>query len=295
MTRDLVSKVIVLTGATEGIGKAAARELAGRGATLVLVSRSREKTDRVAAELAKESGNDAIEAVAGDLSSLAELRAVARTISAKHSRLDVLINNAGAIFDDRRFSADGVELTFALNHLAYFALTIELLELLTNTEGARVVSTSSGAHSMGSTDFTDFVRRERGYSPLKAYGDAKLANILFTQELTRRTRGRVIANCFHPGFVRTRFGAENRFFINRLIQLAAPLFARPPEKGAETLVWLAASADAAGYAGEYFQDKKVVRTKPAARDEEAARRLWTLCEELCAPSAETSQPATLSP
>lgn len=284
-TKDLDGKVFLLTGATEGIGKAAAHDFARRGATLVLVGRNPEKTERVRAELAKESGNDRIEVLLGDLSRVSEMRRIAREFQAKHDRLDVLVNNAGAIFTDRKLSADGYEMTFALNHLAYFVVTSELLDLLKKTArehgSARIVSTSSGAHASGRLDLDDVVKREKRFSGFEVYGSSKLANILFTSELARRLKGTgVTANCFHPGFVQTGFGANNEGFLATAIKVTASLFARTPVKGAETLVWLAASPEAAGYDGEYFMDRKPGRRTKRARDESLAKRLWDLTEGL---------------
>jgi NAD(P)-dependent dehydrogenase (short-subunit alcohol dehydrogenase family) len=284
-TRDLAGKVFLLTGATEGIGKAAAIEFARRGATLVLVGRNREKSERVVEGLVKESGNEHVELLLGDLSRVSEMRRIAHEFQAKHDRLDVLVNNAGAIFTDRKLSADGYEMTFALNHLAYFVVTMELLELLKKTArehgSARIVSTSSGAHASGKLDHDDVVRREKRFSGFEVYGSSKLANILFTSELARRLQGTgVTANCFHPGFVQTGFGANNEGFIATAIKVGASLFARTPVKGAETLVWLAASPEAARFDGEYFMDKKPGRRTRRARDPELGRRLWDLTEGL---------------
>ncbi len=280
MNGDLTGKTILLTGATEGIGKSAALDFARRGATLVLVGRNPEKTERVRADLVRESNNERIEALLGDLSLVADIRRVAREFKAKHDRLDVLVNNAGALFASRKTTADGYEMTFALNHLAYFVLTQELLDVLTKTPGARVVSTSSGAHASGKLDLDDLARRERRYFGFEVYGSSKLANILFTRELARRLEGTgVTVNCFHPGFVQTGFGAANGIW-SPFIKLAAGLFARTPEKGAETLIWLATSPEAASFNGEYFMDKKPARRTRKAKDDGLAKKLWELTEGL---------------
>ncbi len=253
---------MLLTGATEGIGKAAARALAGRGATLGLVGRDAMKTDRLVSELQAASGNPHIEALVADLSRLEDVRALASAFQRKHDRLDVLINNAGGLFTERVLTPDGFERTFALNHLAYFLLTHELLELLAKTPGARVVNTASGAHRGGNlSDLNEVAKRERSYAPWKAYADSKLANILFTRELARRVRDRgIVANCFHPGFVRTGFGRNNPGSpIALLLKLGMSLIARTPEKGAETLVWLATSPEAGRISGEYFHDRRIAR------------------------------------
>ena len=282
MTQDLAGKVMLLTGATEGIGKAAALELARRGAALTLVGRNPEKSARVVAELKAQSGNANIALLLGDMSTLAGIRSVAQAFKATHDRLDVLINNAGAVFQKHQLTSDGFELTFALNHLGYFLLTRELYDLITGTPGARVVSTSSAAHRSGRMKLDSIARRPSGTAGFAAYGDSKLANILFTSELARRLAGTgATANCFHPGFVRTAFGQNNGGFLAGAITVAGSLFARTPEKGAETLVWLATSPEAAPFSGEYFQDKQVAKSTRLARDATLAKDLWKLSDELC--------------
>jgi NAD(P)-dependent dehydrogenase (short-subunit alcohol dehydrogenase family) len=292
MARDLEGKVLLVTGATEGIGKAACFEFARRGATLAIVGRTPEKTARVAGELEIERGRTAGDVDAGanevtpivaDLSKIADVRMAAETFRAKFDRLDVLVNNAGAVFLTNDKSADGLEMTFALNHLGYFLLTTLVLDLLKKTPGARVVSTSSGAHRMGRFDIDDLARRESGASGFPVYGDSKLANILFTRELARRLEGSgVVANCFHPGFVESGFGKNNAGFMASMTALGASIFGRTPEKGAETLVWLATAPEAARFNGEYFQDKKIARVRRKAKDDALAAKLWALSEELCA-------------
>jgi len=286
MASDLVGKVFLVTGATEGIGKAAALEFARRGATMTLVARSKEKGERVVAELIAQSGNPKLDLLLGDLSKLSDVRALAAAFKGQHDRLDVLVNNAGALFRTKQFSADGYEMTFALNHLAYFALTTELLDLLQKTPGARVVSTSSGSHMTGKIDFADIAKRPSGRLGFAAYGDSKLANILFTRELARKLAPfGGTANCFHPGFVRTAFGQNNPDFVATAIRIAGSLFARTPEKGAETLVWLATSPAAAALNGQYCQDKKVAWSTARAKDDALAEKLWQFSLDLCTAGA----------
>lgn len=280
MTRDVGGKVFLVTGATEGIGKEAARELARRGAKLVIVGRNLEKSERVVRELEQE-GAGGTDLLLGDVSSLADVRRVASEFKAKHHRLDVLVNNAGALFLDHQVSKDGFEMTFALNHLGYFVLTKELMGVLEATPGARVVSTASGAHRSGRLDLATVARRPNGRAGLAAYGDSKLANILFTREVARRAAAAgVVANCFHPGFVKSGFGANNSGVIGRGIQLVASLVARDAKKGAETLIWLATSEEAGSVSGEYFMDKKPARRSRRAKDDGLAGRLWELSEQL---------------
>jgi NAD(P)-dependent dehydrogenase (short-subunit alcohol dehydrogenase family) len=280
MTNDLEGKVILVTGATEGIGKAAAMNFAKRGATLVLVGRSREKSERVVAELKAESGNDKIELLLGDMSRMADVRTVADAFRAKHDRLDVLVNNAGGLFMEHQLSADGFEMTFALNHVAYFVLTTRLLDILQKTPGARVVSTSSAAHHVGKIDL-DTITKRKGKAGFTAYGDSKLANILFTRELAHRLApSGGTANAIHPGYVRTGFGLNNSGRFVEFSRLVAKYLGRTPEKGAETIVWLATSPEAAKFNGEYFYDMKVARTSKRAKDDALAKRLWELSEKL---------------
>jgi retinol dehydrogenase 12 len=289
MAGDLEGKVFLVTGATDGIGKAAALEFARGGATLVLVARSREKGERVLAEIKAASGNDRLELLLGDLSALAEVRAVADAFRAKHERLDVLLNNAGAIFMDYGLSADGVEMTFALNHLGYFVLTMRLLDLIQKTPGARVVSTSSGAHQRSKFDLATIVKR-KGKAGIAAYADSKLANILFTRELARRLASSgAIANCVHPGFVRSGFGLNNSGAVTWIVTLLGTIFGRTPEKGAETLVWLATSPECAQHSGEYFFDRRVGRTTDRAKDDALAKALWELSEGLARVPAEVAR------
>jgi NAD(P)-dependent dehydrogenase (short-subunit alcohol dehydrogenase family) len=280
--RDLEGKVFLLTGATEGIGKAAGRVFAERGATLVLTARNREKGERLVAEWRTATGNERIELLVGDLSKLADVRAVAAAFRARHDRLDALMNNAGALFTSHQLTADGFEMTFALNHLSYFLLTHELLDVLKRTEGARVINTSSAAHRSGKLDLDTVERRPSKKVGFPTYCDSKLANILFTRVLARRLSGTgVTANCFHPGFVQTGFGLNNRGWMAAAIKVSSSLFARTPEKGAETLIWLATSPDAARHSGEYFHDRAIAKTSPLAQDDKLAEGLWALSEKLC--------------
>lgn len=281
MARDLSEKTFLITGGTEGIGKAAALNFAQRGAKLTLVARSREKGERVRSELIAASGNDQIDLIFADLCKLADMRAVAAEFQKRRDRLDVLVNNAGAIFNRLEHSADGFEMTFALNHLSYFLLSRELLPLLRKTPGARVVSTSSGAHAIGKVDFDDLAKRPSRKTGFNVYGDSKLLNILFTRELARRLAGSsATANCFHPGFVHTGFGQNNKGVIAVAIKLTASLFARTPEKGAETLIWLATSPEAAQHNGQYFHDKKLGKLTAIAKDDALAGKLWEFSEKL---------------
>ena len=274
-------KTVVATGATSGIGEAVALALAGLGAKIVLVARDRARADATLRKLeAKAPGLDHRVHLA-DLSSMAETRKAGAAIAESEPRIDVLINNAGALFSDRRVTPEGLELTFALNHMAYFVLTEALREKLIASAPARIVSTSSTAHQGARLDFND-LQSANGYGGLKAYGRSKLANILFTRELSRRLAGTgVTANCFHPGVVATRFGDSSGGWAASLFPLLRPFFISP-EKGADTLVYLASSPAVGTTTGEYFAKRKIVQPSTAARDEAAAKRLWEASEALAA-------------
>jgi len=282
MNKDLEGKVVLITGGTDGIGKCAALEMARRGATLTLVGRNAEKTERVAKELKSAGKYDRVHVILGDLSKLGDMKAVAKTFAANNDRLDILINNAGAWFEKYQLTDDGIEQTFALNHMSYFVVTAELLDLIRKTPNARVVNTSSGAHMMSRFDLGHVVKRS-GWAGFPAYADSKLANVLFTLELAKRLSGTsAVANCFHPGFTRSEFGQNNAWPIKWSFQLGQALVARTAEKGAETLIWLATHPDAAGYSGQYFFDKKARRIHARGDDEGLAAKLWDLSENLAA-------------
>jgi NAD(P)-dependent dehydrogenase (short-subunit alcohol dehydrogenase family) len=271
-------KVVVITGATSGIGEVAAQRLAAMGARLVLVARD---PKRGAATLSRlpGSGGAAHAIHYGDLSRISETKRVASQIAAAEPRIDVLINNAGAMFGSRQITSDNLERTFATNHMAYFVLTLMLRASLLAASPARVVSTASDAHRGNALDFDD-LQCAKGYSAMKAYGRSKLCNILFTRELARRLSGTgVSANCLHPGFVATRFG-DNSGGILAPIARMAKTFAISPQKGAETIVYLATSPEAASRSGEYFYQCRPATPTAAARDDEAARRLWTVSAKL---------------
>ena len=274
-------KVCIITGGTDGIGKAAACALAIQGARLLLHGRDPVKGARVAAELKARSGNPAIEFLQADFSSLADIRRLATAVIERTPRVDVLINNAGGIFASRTLSKDGYEMTFAVNHLAPFLLTNLLVNTLQSGEQSRIVTTASNAHR-GSTILFDDLQATRKYSAMGAYGSSKLANILFTRSLARRLRGtNVTATCLHPGFVRTAIGRgfDASPMLKRIFGLSF-LFARSPEKGAETVLYLAASPQVQDESGGYYFDCKLTQPSPAARDDGAAEQLWQVSERL---------------
>ena len=281
--KDLENKFILITGATSGIGKAAATEFAKRGAKLTIIGRSREKTEQVLAELQNVSGNQNIGFLLCDLSRMADVKRAADEYKAKHNRLDVLVNNAGATLKSPVMGTDGIELTFALNHLAYFQLTTSLLDLIRPTPGARVVSTSSAMQARGELDLQKTPTSLEGPG-WRAYATSKLANILFTKELQRRLADTTAtANCFHPGTVRTQFGAfgaDMGLLINIVYALAKP-FAKTPEQGADSLIWLATSPEAASLKGQYIANRRPVSPSKQAMDSKLGEDLWMLSENLC--------------
>jgi NAD(P)-dependent dehydrogenase (short-subunit alcohol dehydrogenase family) len=270
----------MITGATSGIGKAAAHALARLGPTLVLVGRDRERGERTVAEVIRESGNRDVELMLADLSSQQQVRRLARDFLASHRPLHILFNNAGVVLM-REETVDGIEKTFAVDHLAYFLLTQLLRDLLVASAPARIVNTASDAYGYagGRLDFDDLQSRKR-YSAMKVYGKAKLANILFTRELSRRLEGTgVTTNCFHPGFVGSNF-ARNNGVLASVGMLALRPFIRSSEKGAETGVTLCASSELEGVSGRYFFDGKEKRLKRWAQNDADARRLWEESERM---------------
>lgn len=280
-------KVVVFTGGTSGIGQVAATELARQGARIVLVARDRGRAAAALADFSAAGPGIAHRALYANLASIAETKAVAAQIAVAEPRIDVLVNNAGALFNRRMVSPDGLEMTFAVNHMAYFVLTAGLARTLAQSPAARIVSTASGAHRGAKLDFGD-LQSERGYSGFQVYGRSKLCNILLTRELARRLAGTgVTANCLHPGFVATRFGDGSGGVMQALMPLAR-LGAISPKKGAETLVYLASSPDVADVSGQYFHQCRIDVPSAEAQDDAAAARLWAESERL---AAAVAQPA----
>jgi retinol dehydrogenase-12 len=269
--------VCVVTGATSGIGRAAATALAKLGATVVMVGRDRGRTEAAAAQIAAVSASPPRAEIA-DLASLEQVRGLAGRLAALE-RIDVLINNAGLVLGERRLTPDGLEHVFALNHLAPFLLTNLLLPTLTASAPARVITVTSDAHSAARLDLSD-PNLEHGWDSWRSYANSKLANILFTRELARRLDGTgVTANCAHPGVVRTGFGRESRPLLRLGITIARP-FMLSPERGADTIVYLASSPDVAGQSGGYYVKRQRREPSGAARDDTAARELWELSERM---------------
>jgi NAD(P)-dependent dehydrogenase (short-subunit alcohol dehydrogenase family) len=272
-------KTVVITGGTSGIGEIAAQRLAQMGARIVLIARSKARGRVALARLNERSRGLAHTVHYADLTRISEMKRVAAEIASQEPRIDVLINNAGAIFASRRLTEDGLECTFALNHMAYFVVTDGLRETLLTSAPARIVNTASAAHKGARLDFDD-LQLAKGFGPLKAYGRSKLCNILFTRELARRLKGtEVTANCLHPGFVATRIGDESDGLISRFAWLAK-LIAISPEQGAETIVYLASSPAVAEATGEYFYKRQSIAPSPVAQDDKVATLLWERSADL---------------
>lgn len=277
---NMQGKVCLITGATSGIGLESARALARAGATVVLSGRDKGRGEAALTEVRRTVPDAKVELLLADLTSLASVRQLAQDFKARHSRLDVLLNNAGLMLDRRKVTPDGFEATFATNHLSHFLLTHLLLDLLERSGPSRVVNVSSEAHRMGSLDFLDDPQAERGYSGMKVYGNSKLANILFSRGLARRLQGtKVTVNSLHPGVVRTGFGLNSEGFFKHLVKLAAP-FMLSAEGGARTSVFLASSPEVEGMSAKYFIKSKVARESKAAQSDEAAEKLWRKSAEL---------------
>jgi NAD(P)-dependent dehydrogenase (short-subunit alcohol dehydrogenase family) len=272
-------KICLVTGGTSGIGKATVQALAQMGATVIIVGRDAQKTSRVVEEIRAASGNKNVGSMLADLSSEQEVRLLADEFKGKYPHLHVLINNAGGFFMRRQLSGNGIEITFALNHLAAFLLTNLLLDTLKASAPARIINVSSNAHASGKIEF-DNLQGERQYGP-KAYDNSKLANILFTMELAHRLEGTgVTVNALHPGFVATGFAKNNGKVIAALVSIITPLVARPPAKGAETSIYLASSSSVEGITGKYFYDSQVAPAAQQAADMVVARKLWDVSAQM---------------
>ena len=282
MSSELTGRICVVTGANRGIGRATAEGLARLGAKVVLVCRRKEDGETVVREIAAQSGV-LPDLVTTDLSSQASIRKAAGDLGSRYPRLHVLINNAGVIPRKREVTVDGLEMQFAVNHLAYFLLTNLLLPQLQAGAPSRIVNVSSGAHSHATLDFDD-LQAERGYQSKQVYSRTKLANILFTYELARRLRGTgVTVNCLNPGVVATRMLADY-MGVPLAGGALASTFGAKPEEGAQTSIYLASSPEVESVTGKYFERKQATPSSRASYDEAAARRLWEVSERLTAPS-----------
>jgi NAD(P)-dependent dehydrogenase (short-subunit alcohol dehydrogenase family) len=278
--KPMAGKIVLVTGGTGGIGKATTAGLARLGARVGIVGRDERRAETAAADIRRGTDAAMVDVFAADMSSQAQVRQLAAEVLDRYPRLDVLVNNVGGFWATRHPTADGLEHTFAVNHLAPFLLTNLLLERLTASAPARVVTVSSGAMAMGRIDFDD-LQGERNYNGQRAYNQSKLANVLFTYELARRLAGTgVIATVLHPGVVRTGFGAEDPGLIRRVAFPIARLFMKTPEHGAATSIYLASSPEVEGVTGQYFANSKPKRSAERSYDTDVAARLWTVSAQL---------------
>ena len=277
--QSMRGKVCIVTGGTSGIGEVSARGLAQRGATVVVVGRNPERSARTVDRIKEQTGSPSVEFLLADLSSQTDIRRLVQQFESRYQRLDVLVNNAGALFFRRQLSADGIEMTFAVNYLAPFLLTNLLLDRLRASAPSRIINVSSDAHRRAKIDF-DNLQGERSYGGFRAYGQAKLALTLFTYELSRRLKGTgVTVNALHPGFVASRFGLNNPWPV-RLVWRILTRFAISPEQGAGTSIYLATSPQEEGATGGYYDKTRPVHSSAASYDLDAARKLWDLSAEM---------------
>src|SRR5580704_255315 len=276
----MAGKSVLVTGGTGGIGKATAIGLAALGARIGITGRDQARTEAAADDIGASPGSPAVDAFAADLSAQAGVRHLAAQVAGTYPRLDVLVNNVGGFWAHRHLTADGLERTFALNHLAPFLLTSLLLDRLTASAPARIITVSSGAHARGRIDFDD-LQGERNYSGQRAYSQSKLANVMFTYELARRLAGTgVTATVLHPGVVRTSFGAEDQAAYLAVMIRAARLFMKTPAQGAGTPIYLASAPQVEGITGRYFVNRKPKTSSKASYDTTAAGRLWQVSADL---------------
>jgi NAD(P)-dependent dehydrogenase (short-subunit alcohol dehydrogenase family) len=281
MGNNMQNKVVIVTGATNGIGFESAKVLAGMDATIIGVGRNPQKCADAASQIKTATGNAKVEFLVADLAVQAQVRQLAATFKQKYQRLDVLLNNAGGYFAKRETNADGQEMTWALNHLNYFVLTNELLDVLKASAPARIVNVSSGAHSGAKGINFEDVEFKMGYSGWSAYSHSKLANVMFTYELARRLDGtKVTATVLHPGFVATGFGHNNGGLMRTGMSVVQKLVAKKPEQGAETSVYLVSSPEVEGVTGKYFSDSKETKSSAASYNISAQQRLWELSEQM---------------
>ena len=281
-TSVMKDRVCLVTGANSGIGRATALGLARMGANVVMVCRSESSGETARAQIVAESGNATVDLMIADLSLQRSIRRLADAFLEEYGHLHVLVNNAGLLLRRRTLTPDGLETTFALNHLSYFLLTNLLLDVLKASAPARIVNVTAGVPLMGTISFDD-LQGEKRYGGIRAYSQSKLANVLFTYELARRLRGTgVTVNCLFPGVVRTSLSRDYGRLLG-LVLKAGSLLMRSPARGAQTSIYLASSPEVEGVTGRFFANKKEARSSRESYDETAARRLWDVSEELTKP------------
>ena len=272
-------KVCLVTGATDGIGKVSARVLAELGAKVIIVGRNPEKSAIVLAELRSISGNENIDLLMADLAVMQEVRDLAEQVISRYDRIDVLLNNAGGYFTKHEITSDGLEMTFALNHMSYFLLTNKLMELLKYSAPARIVNVSSDAHYGVDIEF-DNLNGEQEYKAWKAYQKSKLANVLFTYELLKKVPGNITVNCLHPGFVATNFGHNNGGFFGPVLKIAQRISAIDPEEGAKTSIFLCSAPEVKGVSGKYFYKCQPKTSSRESRNMDTGKRLWQISSDI---------------
>lgn len=278
---DLSNKLCIVTGANSGIGKETVRAFARQGAYVIMVCRNEQRAQQAKQEIINDTGHEGLEVMLADLAVQSDVREVANQITQKFDRVDVLVNNAGIIADERQETVDGIERTLAINHLAPFLLTNLLLDHLQKAEQARVVNVSSEVHRMGADSFDiEDLQLTDNYSPMKAYGISKLCNIMFTHELAKRNADTpIITNSLHPGVVRTQL-AEEANLLMKLFYLIGKPFMRSPKSGAQTTIYLATSDEVESVSGKYFRNKKETAPASIAYDDTATTALWEKSQEL---------------
>ena len=272
-------KVCLVTGATDGIGKVSARVLAELGAKVIIVGRNPEKSAFVLAELRSISGNKNIDLLMADLAVMQEVRDLAEQVISRYDRIDVLLNNAGGYFTKHEITSDGLEMTFALNHMSYFLLTNKLMELLKYSAPARIVNVSSDAHYGVNIEFEN-LNGEQKYKAWKAYQKSKLANVLFTYELLKKVPGNITVNCLHPGFVATNFGHNNGGFFGPVLKIAQRISAIDPEEGAKTSIFLCSAPEVKGVSGKYFYKCQPKTSSRESRNMDTGKRLWQISSDI---------------
>ena len=279
---QMAGKICIVTGATAGIGKVTATALAAQGAELVITGRNQQKTEDTVRQIKSETGNESVQYLLADFSDLQHVRELAAAFKERCSRLDVLVNNAGAYFNSRIETPYGVEMTFLVNHLAPFLLTNLLLDTLQASKPTRIVNVSSEGHKQGNMNFEDS-GFEQGYFGMNAYGRSKLANILFTYELARRLGDcGVTVNVLHPGHVATDIWKTSVPVIGPVLKWVIGLFALTPEQGADNSIYLASSPEVEGRTGKYFVKRESAQSSPVSNDEKVAQKLWEISETLTA-------------
>ena len=280
MNENLENKVCLITGATNGIGLEAAKALNKMGAEIVFIARNHEKAEKLKEDLLRDSGKQSTSIIA-DLSLQSEVKKAADEFLSLNKPLHVLLNNAGIMNRERKETADGLDEVFSVNHLAYFSLTLMLIEKMKNTEGGRIVNVASMAYRfVNEMNFEDLQSKEN-YKPMKVYGQSKLANILFTKRLASKVKeNNITVNCLHPGYVDTGIGSNNKQTLWKLMMNLSRPFAKKTDKGAETSIYLCASPEVEKVTGEYFVDCKIEKLLGAAKSEEQAEKLWSISSEL---------------